>query len=295
MTRAEEYAAKIKQLIANAQKLSPEAVAAIEKLLEQANVEVLGKLATLDPGSYSSAQLNNLKRDIARAMEVFRVKATQTVNDMQASAYTMAANDISIAVGAWLGTTASYAALNLNTLRIAQAYTADLVSGLSAEATTKLNAVLQRAFLGGQTLPEIIAQVGKAISGDKFSGIFDEIGDRAFKVATNEIMRVHSIAGQARMKDLATRNSKIKKQWVHLPAARVPRITHLLADGQIVGVDEPFTVGIEQLMFPRDPNGSASNTINCHCISIPYIDDEDLYATAEDRATLEAVGLKMAA
>jgi len=214
---------------------------------------------------------------------------------MQASAYTMAANDISIAVGAGLGTTASYAALNLNTLRIAQAYTADLVSGLSAEATTKLNAVLQRAFLGGQTLPEIIAQVGKAISGDKFSGIFDEIGDRAFKVATNEIMRVHSIAGQARMKDLATRNSKIKKQWVHLPAARVPRITHLLADGQIVGVDEPFTVGIEQLMFPRDPNGSASNTINCHCISIPYIDDEDLYATAEDRATLEAVGLKMAA
>ena len=198
-------------------------------------------------------------------------------------------------MGAGLGTTASYAALNMNTLRIAQAYTADLVSGLSAEATTKLNAVLQRAFLGGQTLPEIIAQVGKAISGDKFSGIFDEIGDRAFKVATNEIMRVHSIAGQARMKDLATRNGKVKKMWMHIPAAMVPRITHLIADGQVVGVDEMFTVGIEQLMFPRDPNGSASNTINCHCISIPYIDDEDLYATAEDRATLEAVGLKLSA
>jgi hypothetical protein len=136
-----------------------------------------------------------------------------------------------------------------------------------------------------------VADVGHAMEGGKFSGIFTEVGDRAARVAMNEVLRVHSISGQARLEDLAKRNPAIGKQWLHIPAARVPRISHILADGQIVPVDEPFTVGGEQLMFPRDPSGSPENTIFCHCISVPYIADDELYATAADRATLASAGI----
>jgi hypothetical protein len=39
------------------------------------------------------------------------------------------------------------------------------------------------------------------------------------------------------------------------------------ADGQVRKANEPFDVGGEELMYPRDPSGSPENTINCHCFS----------------------------
>jgi hypothetical protein len=154
---------------------------------------------------------------------------------------------------------------------------------------------VQRAFLGGQSMAEIDDAVGTAMEGGKFSGIFTDVGDRAFRIAFNEILRIHSIAGQARLEDLASRNKAIKKRWMHIPAARVPRVGHMLADGQTVAVDEPFEIEGEELMFPRDPSGSPENTIFCHCVSVPVIEHADLHATAEDHATLAAVGLSMQA
>jgi len=45
------------------------------------------------------------------------------------------------------------------------------------------------------------------------------------------------------------------------------RSSHAQADGQEVGVNDYYIVGGEQLKQPRDPNGSAGNTINCRCNS----------------------------
>jgi hypothetical protein len=205
----------------------------------------------------------------------------------------MANKGMSDTVSAALGIGQPIGTVNMATVRIAQGYAADLISGLSSDAAAKIKGVVQRAFLGGQSMGQIIEDVGSAMEGGKFSGIFTDVGDRAMRIAFNEILRVHSIAGQARLEDLASRNKAIQKRWLHIPAARVPRIGHILADEQTVPVDQPFTVEGEGLMFPRDPSGSPENTINCHCLSIPFIADSDLYATAEDRATLARVGLKM--
>jgi hypothetical protein len=291
-TRAELYMDQVQKLINGAKSLSPEAQAAIEKALAQADKEILGRIAQLNPKSYTALQLASLRNDIDQALAKFRATATEKVNDLQAKAATMANKSMSDTVGAALGIGQPIGAVNMQTVRIAQGYAADLISGLSADAAAKVKGVVQRAFLGGQSMGEIIEAVGSAMEGGKFSGIFSEVGARAMRIAHNEILRVHSISGQARLEDLASRNDKIKKQWLHLPIG-VPRLGHLLADTQIVPVDEPFMVEGEELMFPRDPSGSPENTINCHCVSVPYIDDADLYATAEDRATLAKFGLSM--
>lgn len=47
---------------------------------------------------------------------------------------------------------------------------------------------------------------------------------------------------------------------------------HVDADGQVVGMREPFIVSGEELMFPGDPNGSAGNVINCRCQCIYLYD-----------------------
>jgi hypothetical protein len=292
-TRAELYAEQVQKLINGAKSLTPEARAAIEGQLAIADREILGRIAQLNPQSYTAQQLTNLRSAIDQAFAKFRATATDKVNALQEKAATMATRDTSSAVGAAIGIGQPIGAVNMQTVRIAQGYAADLISGLSADAAAKVKGVVQRAFLGGQTMGEIIDQVGTAMEGGKFSGIFTDVGDRAMRIAFNEILRVHSISGQARLEDLASRNKAIKKRWLHIPAARVPRLGHMLADGQTVPVDEPFEIEGEELMFPRDPSGSPENTIFCHCVSVPFIDDADLHATAEDRATLAKFGLSM--
>lgn len=58
------------------------------------------------------------------------------------------------------------------------------------------------------------------------------------------------------------------KRWVahpELAKCGESRPAHAAADGTEVRFNEPFIVDGEPLMFPRDPNGSIENIINCHC------------------------------
>lgn len=292
-SRAELYAAQVQQLIDGSARLTLESEAAIVALLAKADADILGKLAQMKTGSYSALQLDRMRAEIDKAMQRFSADATKAVNALQEKAAKVATKDVSATIGAALGKPVSLGAINEQTIRIAQGYTADLITGLSADASAKIKGAIQRSFLGGQGLPEIIDQVGTALEGGKFSGIFTDVGDRAMKIAMNEVLRVHSISAQARMYELAKQNPAIRKMWKHIPAARVPRITHILADGQIVDVDEPFHVGGEDLMFPRDPSGTPENTIFCHCVSVPYVSDSALTATQADRDLLSSVGLKV--
>jgi len=36
-------------------------------------------------------------------------------------------------------------------------------------------------------------------------------------------------------------------------------------------MDEPFTVGVDSLMYPGDPMGSAAEIINCECDELPVL------------------------
>lgn len=46
------------------------------------------------------------------------------------------------------------------------------------------------------------------------------------------------------------------------------RPSHVLADGQRVGLTEPFIVGGAPLMFPGDPSGPAGEVISCRCTTL---------------------------
>lgn len=54
-------------------------------------------------------------------------------------------------------------------------------------------------------------------------------------------------------------------------AFRNTRASHEAAHAQVVGMDEPFTVGVDSLMYPGDPMGSAAEIINCECDELPVL------------------------
>ena len=63
-----------------------------------------------------------------------------------------------------------------------------------------------------------------------------------------------------------------KKGWLSMFAPE-SRDSHMAADGQVVGLDEPFDVGGESMMFPGDNSMGASvgNTIQCLCATFPEV------------------------
>lgn len=286
--RQQQFAAKIAELVKQSRALPPQAQAAIVELLEEAKKRILGEVASLDPKSFTFAQRNALKAQIDNALAQFRAQATQKINALQEDA---ARNGNAIVDGPLqsIGVDYSLGRLSTSTLSIAQGYTADLISGLSAKAAADVNAAIARAFLGGQNMSDIIAQISKAL------GKSSPTADRAITIANNEILRVQSIATQARMEQLAERHPALQKEWLHIPIARVPRPGHIIASGQVVDVDKPFIVEGEELMYPRDPNGSPENTINCHCLSRPYIAPENLMSTDAHKSLLGSLGITVSA
>jgi uncharacterized protein with gpF-like domain len=294
MTRQEQFAQKVQQLIASAQQLAPEARSAVMDLLNQARQRILAQLADSDPSSFSTWQLRNLKNSVDQAMQTFQDEATKAIAALQTSAARLGSE----MAGAPLASTglsmSAIGGVDASTLAIAQGYTADLITGLSKDSAARINAIIQRAFLGGQSVTDIIDQVGRALNNGKdFGGIFSQIGKRAETIAVNEVLRVHSIAQMGRLTDMAGLHPGLKKQWKHLDAARIPRPLHIAADGQVREVGEPFHIGGEALMYPRDPNGSPENTINCHCLMTPFFADEDLQPSAAQRGLLDSLGISV--
>lgn len=95
---------------------------------------------------------------------------------------------------------------------------------------------------------------------------------RALTIVRTELGRAFSTATQGRMTQARKAGvSGLKKQWRRSGKLHSRR-THDLADGQIREVDEPFLVGGEKIMFPRDPKASPKNTVNCGCTQLPYMD-----------------------
>ncbi len=277
MNTQQQFAAKVQRQIAESRALTPATEKAIAELLDEARKRIVGELAGIDPAKFQAAQLRQLKMSIDHVMARFGTDAGRSVNRLQAIAARNGAELVTAPLGDLpLGHIA------LDRVKIAQDYTADLITNLSRKSAAEVNGVIQRAFLGGQSLDDIL------------KGVANVLGpERAKAVATTEVLRVQSIATQASLEDARERHPDLKKQWQHVNAARVPRISHVIADGQVREVDEAFDVDGEQLMYPRDPSGSAYNSISCHCLEKPYFDAEDLKSTPAHKRLLDKLGISV--
>lgn len=299
MADVQAYADKLQDLTDRAFTLDAAARKAVLAQLSQAADAIRAELAKADPTSYSAARLRALKVEIARTMGQFAQAASNDVAKQQAAMASDATKSVDAVVS--IGAQASgnpwplavRPVVDPRMIAVAQDYSADLINGLSAQTALRINTALTRGMLGGSTWQQLVEQIGGALDGGAFSGVFSLAGERAATIATNEVLRMHSLASMARMKDLASRHAGIEKEWMHTPVARVPRLAHIAANGQTKPVDEPFLVGGEGLMYPRDPSGSPGNTINCHCLVRPKLSVALLKPSAEQRAILDRYGISV--
>lgn len=131
---------------------------------------------------------------------------------------------------------------------------ADLIDPTTMDA---LRATLSEGVAQGDDLTALVARV---------QSVYDDAdGFRAETIARTE---VGSAQNFGRANEMQAQGVE-QRMWIC--AFLNSREEHMAAHGQTVGVDEPFDVGGEPLMYPQDPDGSPENTINCQCSVAPVL------------------------
>lgn len=170
--------------------------------------------------------------------------------------------------------------LSTEIIGTAQVFTADLVTKMSNEMSRDISRTLRQSLLRGETPFQAARKIDGIIGITKKKGYMN----RSDVIARTEINRGFSIARQEKDEQTAEVVPGLKKRWITAQDERVrpsgtyphqskERWNHRNANNQVREVNEPFIVSGEDLMFPRDPNGSAGNVINCRCQSVPFMEE----------------------
>ena len=126
--------------------------------------------------------------------------------------------------------------------------------------TTRLfiQGVIAEGLQEGLSIPQIIKRLR-----DRWA---DLRKSRAERIARTEVVAASNHGSRAGAKATGL---ELTKSWLSTPDNRT-RADHEEADGQTTALDEPYTVGGEQLMYPGDVSmgASAANVVNCRCTEV---------------------------
>lgn len=256
---------KVAALVKRAQHLEDAEVKKVILLLAEARKSVAATVASTD---WQAFYLPQMQLAIERALEEFGMRYGVDLRDAQLSFWTEGVAFVDLPLAS-VGITAALPAVDTTVLGIIQGYGAGLVKGLSRSAAQQINNELALGLMGQKAPFDVMQAVGRNL---KDASIFKSIAARAETITRTECGRALSAASQARFEAAAAVVPGLKKRWTYGAARRrQPRYQHLGIDGQVRDVDQPFGVAGEALMYPRDPAGSAGNTINCQCYSTPWL------------------------
>ena len=145
-------------------------------------------------------------------------------------------------------------AIMMNWIR---SYGASKITQITSTTQNDITSIITTGIADGLSEREIARQISTLSS--------TLAGSRAQTIARTETHGAANVAAQATAEATGI---DMQRQWVAAGGERT-RTTHQEANGQIVGMREPFTVGGVSLMFPGDPSANApAETINCRCAVI---------------------------
>lgn len=124
------------------------------------------------------------------------------------------------------------------------------------------------AFIGAEKASSYIEEYSKQIIEDTIRVTNENADDpyytswdRAIFIAENEANAI----GNYRQQMEAVKSGKKYKTWLTMNDKKV-RHTHQEIDSLRIPIFESFQVGDSKMMFPKDSNGEAKETVNCRCV-----------------------------
>ena len=238
---------------------------AMLEILEDLRGQVTGELGKAAIGSWDAYHLKQMLNSIESQVSNFKVKAKAEAGGLLEESWGMGRNLVDIP----LAEAGIYTGFQLSTsvLDTLKDFAFHKIDGLSNAAWEKIQGELTLGVLGGKTPQQVAEAIGKNL---KDPSIFGSIARRAEVITQTEMGRVFSTAAELRMEEAADYVKDLEKQWRHVGHPKVPRPSHLAADGQHVPVADPFNIGGVEMMYPRDPAAPIEETINCGCDHVPF-------------------------
>jgi SPP1 gp7 family putative phage head morphogenesis protein len=130
-----------------------------------------------------------------------------------------------------------------------------LAGGVTQTTYDQIVAAMAEGVSAGEGIPEIAERVRHVFSVASSA--------RATVIARTEVISAYN-GGQVLAAAQLPEDVVAGQEWIATRDART-RESHLEADGQVVRIGAPFSVGGDSLAYPGDPGGRAGNTIQCRC------------------------------
>lgn len=250
--------------LANYNELTADALLAIIAALEEARIAILKQLAgapTLWQQSYYKRLLPQINASMAR----FKARGTGVWADGLTAVWQAGADLVEkplIAAGQLV--TGQLQRVNDRVLLQQRVFLIDKIKDITTEARNKIEAQLQLSLTGVQSNAQTIAAINGILGG--------ATRQRAITITRTELGRAHAAATQLQMEQAAKKVPGLQKQW-RRSRKLYSRVAHDAADGQVRDVEDTFLIGGVAMLYPRDPNAPASQTVNCGCVALPYKKD----------------------
>ncbi len=262
MSRADDFRRARNASIAELKRLERQTTGEVRKLLEEADREITRLLAA-QPSDYQRWRLGELHAGVREQLAAFGKGAAQAA-DAKAEAWWQAgvqSIDGPLAAGE-IRLAALFSSPDPRQLLAMRSFMTSRIEGISAELVGRVNRELGKVIVGLQEPFKAIEVVRGHLEGGT---------GRALTVVRTELGRAYSTAGHERMLQAGQVLPGLRKQWRRSGKLH-SRLTHDLADGQQQAPNDPFLVGGEKLMYPRDPDATPQNTVNCGCVSLPIME-----------------------
>ncbi len=230
----------------------------IIRALEDAKAEIL-KTMSGAPSDWQRNRLRAIEQSIDASLTRFRNRQIGNWTEGVTSAWALGQALVDAPLGA-VGMATNFNRLDDRMLLSMRTWLTNKISDITQAQRSAITAQLQLAATGAQSSQAAINGIAQIFNGDR---------QRAITITRTELGRAHAAATWLRLKQAHERDPDLKKQWRRSGKLN-SRHSHDMADGQVKEVNEFFGVGGEGMMYPRDPTGSAKNTINCGCTILPY-------------------------
>jgi hypothetical protein len=272
MTTKADYLKSINDILKQVDHLEDDGLRRAVQLLGETLAQIRSRMITAE--GWRLDNLINLQQQVNDLIAVFQREMAQKTGGALIRAWELGTQSVDdpLAVS---GIRVPIARLSRNVVAVLQNYSADLIQRIGDETRASINATLTQSMLGQQSPFDAMQTITNTLGVSDNLSQLTGVSARAEKIYRTEVGRVYSIATQARQNQVAELAPDLMKGWVATGDHRT-RSGHLAAHGQLVKVNEPFKVAPhvgapkEDLQFPRDPAGSAANTINCRCKSVSW-------------------------
>ena len=275
MPAPRNYQREISRILKNINQLDKNTAREVLSDLRQVKGSVLEMLK--DTKRFEPRYLNAMLSEIDDKIDFFTSRMNRTIVDSEKEMYKHNDRMAKTFIGA-AGVSISVPRLSNAVLIANTKLTGEMISNMAVDMRRDIARSLRRSIVAGEDTYQAAGKLDGIIGTSRNTGYMN----RADLIARQEIGRTYSEARQATDELTAENIPDMQKQWWTAQDERVRPMykgkiypsremwDHAAAHGQVVGVNEPFIVSGEELMFPRDSNGSLANILGCRCNSIPY-------------------------